>query len=178
MLSPVDSHFTLTAAALSDGLDILEMLRDIGPGENGFTNASHDLGRDAWPVYLANQLRYAQGVDLLAGHVPQTVYWLRRDGYPVGMSKVRHTLNDELRARGGHIGYCVRPSERGRGYGHILLSLTLEQASRLGLDRVLITADWGNTSSRAMIERQGGVLERDDSGNCRYWVPTRGETGR
>ena len=177
-MSALSSHFALTAASLGDGLDVLQMLHDIGPGENGFTNPSHDLDREAWSAYLADQLRYAQGVDLPAGHVPQTMYWLWRDGYPVGMSKVRHTLNNELRARGGHVGYCIRPSERGKGYGHVLLSLTLEQASHLGLERVLITADWGNKSSRAMIERQGGVLERDDSGNCRYWVPTQGKTDR
>ena len=168
----MDSTFKLTAASLGDGLDVLQMLHDIGPGENGFTNPAPDLDLEAWSAYLADQMRYAQGVDLPAEHVPQTMYWLRRDGYPVGMSKVRHVLNDELRARGGHIGYSVRPSERGKGYGHILLNLTLEQASHLGLDRVLITSDWSNKSSRAMIERQGGVLERDDSGNCRYWVPT------
>ncbi len=165
-------HFTLTAASLSDGLDVLQMLHDIGPGENGFTNVSHDLDPESWPDYLAQLERYAKGVDLPQERVPQTTYWLRQDGYPVGMSKVRHALNDELTARGGHIGYSLRPSVRGKGYGHVLLSLTLEQAHRLGLDRVLITAAWENTSSRTMIEKQGGVLEPDTSGNCRYWVPT------
>lgn len=62
----------------------------------------------------------------------------------MGVSKLRHALNDVLRVHGGHIGYCVRPSARGRGYGHVLLGMTLEQARGQGLTRVLITVDRNN----------------------------------
>ncbi len=114
-VSAMNEHFVLTATSLEDGLDILEMLHDIGPGENGLTNASYDLDPNAWKDYLTHLMRYAEGAELPAERVPQTTYWLRRDGYPVGMSKVSHILNDELRARGGHIGYSLRPGERGKG---------------------------------------------------------------
>ena len=39
------------------------------------------------------------------------------DGRIVGLADIRHTLNAFLAAYGGHIGYGVRPSERGKGYG-------------------------------------------------------------
>ena len=168
----MNSPFTLTAASLGDEPDVLEMLHDIGPGENGFTNRAHDLESDAWSEFLADLVRYAEGTDLPAEHVPQTTYWLRRDGYPVGLSKLRHTLNDALTVYGGHVGYCVRPGERGKGYGHVLLGMTLEQARHLGIAQVLITTNRDNSPSRAMVERQGGVLEPDSSSYCRYWVPT------
>ena len=166
--------FALTAASLSVGFDVLDMLHDIGPGENGFTNRAHDLDRHTWSAYLADLVRYADGIDLPAEHVPQTTYWLRRDGYPVGLSKLRHTLNDALAVYGGHVGYCVRPVERGKGYGHVLLGSTLAQAHHLGIAQVLITTNRNNLPSRAMVERHGGVLEPGGSGYCRYWVPSSG----
>lgn len=33
----------LTEAVITDGLDILQMLREIGPGENGFQNNAFNL---------------------------------------------------------------------------------------------------------------------------------------
>ena len=60
---------------------------------------------------------------------------------------------------GGHIGYDVAPSYRGRGYGHIALRVSLEEAARRGISRVLLYASEDNSASRAVIERAGGVLE-------------------
>lgn len=171
MFTDMDNAFELAAASPVDGLDVLEMLHEIGPGENGFGNGAHNLDRSAWPNYLALLANQAAGVGLAPRHVPQTTYWLRRGGYPVATSKLRHTLNDALLVYGGHVGYCVRPSERGKGYGHVLLAATLEQARRLGITRVLITVNLDNQPSRRMIEHQGGVLESGGAeGQCRYWV--------
>jgi predicted acetyltransferase len=67
--------------------------------------------------------------------------------------------NPMPRHEGGHIGYDVRPSERGKGCGTRLLRLTLQKARELGLDDVLITADEGNAASWKVIERNGGRRE-------------------
>ncbi|HWO44907.1 MAG TPA: GNAT family N-acetyltransferase [Methylomirabilota bacterium] len=79
--------------------------------------------------------------------------------------------------RGGHIGYDVRPSERRRGYGTRLLQMTLPEARRIGLTRVLITADDSNVASWRIIERNGGQCEpgllMTESGALRrYWLDT------
>ena len=114
----------------------------------------------------------AKGVDLAPGHVPQTTYYLRLGSLPIGLSKLRHRLTDGLRLQGGHIGYCIRPSERGRGYGDILLSLTLREAARMGIDHALITVDDANVPSWRMVERNRGVCEKKENGIRYYRVPT------
>jgi predicted acetyltransferase len=81
-----------------------------------------------------------------------------------------------LAHEGGHIGYGVRPSERGKGYGTEVCRRTLEAARGLGLARVLITCDTDNPASARIIEKNGGVLENEvrsrETGKMkrRYWV--------
>ena len=41
---------------------------------------------------------------------------------------IRHTLNEYLRQYSGHIGYGVRPCERGKGYAGQILRLSLKFA--------------------------------------------------
>ncbi len=77
------------------------------------------------------------------------------------MSNLRHQLNDKLLVEGGHIGYGVRPNARGRGLGRELLRLTLAEAARLGIERVLLTCAKDNPASSGVIEANGGQLESE-----------------
>jgi predicted acetyltransferase len=45
-------------------------------------------------------------------------------------------------------------------------------ARALGIGPALVTCDVGNVGSRAVIERNGGVLEDERAGKLRFWVPT------
>jgi predicted acetyltransferase len=115
--------------------------------------------------------------NLAPGKVPQSTFWLVRGGQRIlGCSRLRHTLNAFLEEEGGHIGYDVRPSERRRGYGTLLLYLTLEKARDLGLKRVLVTADSANVASWRIIEKNGGVLHDEaisqHTGELlrKYWI--------
>jgi predicted acetyltransferase len=119
----------------------------------------------------------AVGRNLAPGRVPQGTFWLVRDGQRIlGCSRLRHTLNAFLDEEGGHIGYDVRPSKRQRGYGTLLLRLTLGQSRDLGLKRVLVTADSPNVPSWRIIEKNGGVpfseaLSQHTGGVLRkYWI--------
>ena len=75
---------------------------------------------------------------------------------------------------GGHIGYSVTPSERGKGYGKLQLKMALEIAKDLGIEKCLITADKTNTLSNKTIISEGGVLENTVMWNNeplnRYWI--------
>ena len=170
------SEYRLVAASKRDGRAVFDMLYAIGPGENGFGNSAYGVPFAAFPDYLSKLEREAKGLGLAEGRVPQTVYWLLRDGYPVGLIKLRHHLNDALRRRGGHIGYSVRPSERGKGLGTLMLRLVLLEAEKMGFTKVLLTCFEHNTASRRMIEQNGGVLEKKEEGDCFYWIKLR--TGR
>lgn len=95
-------------------------------------------------------------------------------GRMLGAIQIRHRLNEALLARGGHIGYGVRPSERRKGYAAAMLSLALPEAKKLGIGRVLITCSKNNAASAHTILRCGGVLENEVPENGRvtqrYWI--------
>lgn len=123
---------------------------------------------DRWLEREERQRR--EGID---GFVPATVWWIVDDADPgvvLGSIHLRHELNEYLLAEGGHIGYGVRPSARGRGVATAALRLCLDEARGLGLDRVLIVCDAANPPSRGTILAVGGVLEDAQSGIERYWV--------
>jgi len=92
----------------------------------------------------------------------------------LGMIAFRHYLNKHIAEHGGHIGYGVRPSERRKGYAKTMLTLCLEKARELGLDKVLITCDTDNKGSRKTVLACGGQFERlaqtGDEVNERYWI--------
>lgn len=98
------------------------------------------------------------------------------DNKIVGIIDLRHNLNTPvLREWGGHIGYCVRPDERRKGYAKEMLRLALENSRKLGLERVMVTCHVGNTASERTILANGGVYEREtDNGNGhrikRFWI--------
>lgn len=108
------------------------------------------------------------------GRVPCSYWWMVDDGRVLGAIALRHQLNDFLADAGGHIGYGVRPSERGRGLATWALGEVLPRAAHSGLDRVLVTCAVDNTASARTIEHHGGVLDdiRDTTlGRLRrYWI--------
>ncbi len=94
----------------------------------------------------------------------------------LGMVNLRHYLNEFLLAFGGHIGYSVRPTERGKGYGKLQLMLALEKLKAIGVNEALVTCDNDNAASYKTIEACGGTLENtvySERFGClvrRYWV--------
>jgi predicted acetyltransferase len=90
----------------------------------------------------------------------------------VGFLAVRHALTAWLLEEGGHIGYSVRPSQRGQGHATRALALAVRRAAELGLDRVLVTCDEDNVPSARTIERNGGAYEDSRNGKRRYWIVT------
>jgi predicted acetyltransferase len=118
----------------------------------------------------------SMGIGLKHGKVSETSFWLiDDDGNFVGHTSIRHELSDTLLSFGGHIGYIIVPSYRGKGYGKKILELCLFEALRIGLPRVLMTCDSSNAASARIIEKNGGIFEnemRSDTRNPwrRYWI--------
>lgn len=164
----------LKEVCLDDGSDVFDMLYEIGPGENGFRNSGYNIEYADFPKYLKSQVDMSKGIGIdLARYVPQTIHWLFVDGRPVGVGKLRDRLNDFLRSVGGHIGYSIRPTERGKGYGNLILEELMKKALKKGIAEVLVTCDQDNILSRKVIEHNGGRLEDiSEEGECRYWITT------
>ncbi len=116
------------------------------------------------------------GIDLEEGKVPHTMLYGFSEGQIVGRCSVRHTLNDFLKKRGGHIGYAVAPGFRRRGFGQQLFKAGRQHIRDLGVRRVFMTCAKGNETSAAMIEKAGGDLQDevwDDVEKTvlrRYWL--------
>jgi predicted acetyltransferase len=127
-------------------------------------------------AFLQGLSDFAAGRNLKPGLVPQSTFWLIDNREFIGRASVRHFLNENLTRVGGHIGYEIRPTRRGRGYGKLILRLALQKASALGIDRTLITCDSANLASRKIIEANGGAFENelpqtDDSpSKLRFWI--------
>jgi predicted acetyltransferase len=99
------------------------------------------------------------------------------DNRVVGMINIRE-MNEWYAEYGGHIGYCVRPSERRCGYATIMLRRALALCPEFGIDRALVLCHASNIASRKTILANGGVFERvtrdegEDEASERYWICT------
>ena len=107
------------------------------------------------------------------GYVPQTVLWWAAGWEYIGRLNIRHELNEGLLRSGGHIGYVVRPSARGCGHATAMLAAALPLAAALGIDPARVDCDVGNVASRRVIEKNGGLFEREEDGSWFFLVPTR-----
>jgi predicted acetyltransferase len=164
-------------------------LRPLRPADEGAFRAAHaELAAErhnfgigfspgmAWDTYLKAREEQRAGRALRGRFVPNTFLVAEVDGEIVGRVSIRHQLNDFLAREGGHIGYCVLPRYRLRGYATEILRQALVVARSTGIDRVLVTCEDSNIGSIKVIEACGGKLdsiielESFSDGVRRYWI--------
>ena len=164
------------------------VLRPLRPDdEASFVAAHHAMAREGfsfgiaydegmlWADYLVLVRNMQAGRELPGRFVASTFLLAELDGDIVGRTSVRHTLNDFLLHEGGHIGYCVLPPYRRRGYATTILQRSLVLTRQLGVERALVTCNDGNVGSVAVIVACGGQLEStvdgaDGNRKRRYWI--------
>jgi predicted acetyltransferase len=175
--SPPTPPVTAISLGRAQRKAFLAMLADYearDPENGGF----YAPGRIDFDAYVERLRRDELGLDLPPGYVPCSHRWLvDAAGTMVGVVRVRHRIDTPFLAEdGGHIGYDVPPSLRGRGYGTACLVAGLGEAQALGLARVLLCVDAHNVPSWRTVERCGGALEVErwsDAYQClvrRYWI--------
>ncbi len=84
------------------------------------------------------------------------------DGALIGCCQLRHHLTDKTKICGGHVGYEVRPSQRGKGYGKLILKAVIEHAKQRGMEYLRLDVDARNIASKRTIEECGGVYTGTD----------------
>jgi predicted acetyltransferase len=96
----------------------------------------------------------------ILGRVPEAFYWLIDGDEYVGQASFRDFPPDDPGLREvGHIGYDVRPSRQGQGYGIAILGAMLDEMRARGVSHVYVNCDEDNAPSRRVIEHWNGVFE-------------------
>ncbi len=116
---------------------------------------------------------------LVPGYARSYHYWAVDKDRFIGEFQLRPDLDDDLLVGIGSIGYSVRLTEWGKGYGKEILKQGLEIARGLGVEKVLLNINDDNTASIHVCETNGGILmdkvmlESEDEGKHlvrRYWI--------
>ena len=130
-------------------------------------------------IDLCDLRKRAETCERAGTTVPSTTYFAIResDDRLVGVIDLRHHIDHPILGTwGGHCGYSVRPSERGKGYAKEMLRLNIQNAKRMGIPRLLLVCDETNAASEKTILANGGVFETyievDGCRMKRYWIET------
>lgn len=150
-----------------------------------FIGALEANGDTVWPGMLPskdesenqfiNQL-ISRETTPLPGRVPETVYWGALSDTIVGRISIRHWLDEDLKAFGGHISYETHPWYRKKGIATEMLRLILETPKARELKRILLTCSPTNIGSINAIIANGGshektvFVERVNRETSYYWI--------
>ncbi|MCZ4517120.1 GNAT family N-acetyltransferase [Rhodococcus ruber] len=157
-------------------------------GGMALVHPSHDL-RDAWldcriewgpglhedgfGLTEDDDVDSAQGfsdwIDRIRSDSDCTYRWMVEGRRVVGGIAVRHGSAAEIE-RLGHLGYGVRPSDRGRGVATQALVDMLEVASEIGLSELTAVCEVDNRASVATLEGAGGELLDRHGATVRYRI--------
>ena len=160
----------------TDKETVLEMMAEFeqtqSDHDGGFWNANNFV----YEEWLEENLQAEAGLNIPENWVP-AIQLISFDvaGQALGFLNLRLRLNDYLLENGGHIGYSIRPSERGKGYAKEALRQGLQVAKAKNIKKTLVTCSVNNSASRAVILANGGILEDVRNGVERYWIEVANE---
>lgn len=106
-------------------------------------------------------------------------YWAVDGDVFIGEFQLRTEFTEEIMTGIGSIGYAVRVSQQGKGYGAELLRQGLEIAKKHGMTKVLLNISESNAVSAHVCEKLGGKLmdkisatdrAQGDHVMRRYWI--------
>ena len=149
-------------------LDMMtEFEREKSSHDGGFWNPDNFV----YEEWLEENLQAEEGLNIPENWVPAIqLVSFDEAGHALGFLNLRLRLNDHLLEEGGHIGYSIRPSKRGKGYAKESLRQGLQVAKDKNIHRTLVTCSIKNPASRAVILANGGQLEDIRHETERYWI--------
>lgn len=162
--------------AQEDKEQLCDLIKEINKYDGNFEGADNISKITDYNAFLKNLEIWKNQERIKPNYSPQTTFGVFNGKKLIGIFTLRHTLKGALIHHGGNIGYLVRPSERKKGYGKMLLKLSLEKAKELGLEKILATCRDDNIGSIKVIESNGGIYENDYCDKAlgkifkRYWI--------
>lgn len=161
----------LRRPTLADKETILKMMAEFEETQSAHDGGFWDAEAFVYEAWLESNRDMEMGLGILEGWVPAVqLVAFARDGQAVGFLNLRLRLSAYLLEEGGHIGYSIRPSERGKGYAKEALRQGLQVAKEKNIHRALVTCSTENLASRAVILANGGQFEDVRNGTERYWI--------
>ena len=161
----------LRRPTLADKETVLEMMEEFEQTQSAHDGGFWDAENFDYEEWLESNQNHEMGINLPEGWVPDIqLVAFTKDGKAVGFLNLRLRLNDFLLEEGGHIGYSIRPSERGKGYAKEALCQGLQVAKGKNIKQALVTCSTENPASRAVILANGGIYEDVRNGTERYWI--------
>ena len=172
----------LREPVMQDGEQVMALRSEIlesNDGEDAFAGCGGLRGAASMQEWLDVLEQYKEGGNIPEGGVPSSTYVAvrKKDGRVVGVIDLRYHINHPILGLwGGHMGFTVRPCERGKGYAKEILRQNLLNCRARGMARVLVTCSETNAASERTILANGGVYERtvevDGEKIKRYWIET------
>lgn len=155
----------LKEANLADAEKEFKLISHLPKNENGFTNEDFGCSRMAFDkIILPGYINMSKGIDLPAGWVPVTTFFLWNDDQIVGLFRVRHHLNEYLENGPGHIGYAIDTPFRRKGYATRGLSLAIEQAKKIIRENeIYMSVAKSNEASLKVQIRNGAYIHHMDN---------------
>ena len=161
----------LRRPTLADKETILNMMAEFEQTQSAHDGGFWDAENFVYEEWLESNQNHEMGINLPEGWVPDIqLVAFEKDGKAVGFLNLRLRLNDFLLEEGGHIGYSIRPSERGKGYAKEALCQGLQVAKGKNIKQALVTCSTENPASRAVILANGGIYEDVRNRTERYWI--------
>ena len=161
---------------LADKVTVLEMMAEFEKYQSPHDGGFWDTENFSYEEWLESNQNQEMGINLPEGWVPaiQLVAFSEKC-QAVGFLNLRLRLSNFLLEEGGHIGYSIRPSERGKGYAKVTLRQGLQVAKEKNIKKALVTCSVNNPASRAVILANGGLIEDVRDGVERYWIGVENE---
>lgn len=155
---------------LEDKTTVLEMMVEFEEAKSAHDGGFWDTENFDYEDWLLCNADAEMGLNIPEGWVPAIQLVGFEGEKAVGFLNLRLRLSDYLLQQGGHIGYSVRPSERGKGYAKAMLEQGICLAISKNITKILVTCSEKNPASRAVILANGGVLEDVRDTIERYWI--------
>ncbi|MBE5959571.1 MAG: GNAT family N-acetyltransferase [Lachnospiraceae bacterium] len=145
-----------------------DFVRKMPIEENGMTNSLNGISKIEFVEKAVPAIKaHSKGEELPYWKVPETVLflWEEQTQNIVGLFRIRHKLNEDLRAGAGMISFFIAKEFRGMGYATEGLKLALDFARDfVEEESFYLTANDDNKASIKVMLKNGGKIVKKENG--------------